>query len=374
MKSLNELLGISAQQKALLSRMYREHIVHRRRAYLLAAVCMAVMAGATSASAWLMRDVINEIFVSKNADMLWFISTLVAIIFLIKGVAEYGARIILSRVGNAITANLRKTFFSHLLRQDLGYFLRASSSDLIARLIQQINAVRATAELLVASATRDLLTLLGLVMVMVLQQPLLFSVAIPSALAVIWILGRLGSRLGHVVRAEHQADVQLISTVQETTRGIRSVKALGLGGMLQNRFDASIRQSEQRANHIDSITALSTPVTETMGGLAIAGVILFSGWNTIAYDKPPGEFTAFIAALLLAYEPARRLSHLKLMLEQQLVLAESFYHFMDQEARIREPENALPLDNRQAAHQFWPFESVFIDRNIIKGEKLTNRR
>lgn len=140
-----------------------------------------------------------------------------------------------------------------------------------------------------------------------------------------------------MVRQEYDADVSLIAQVQETAQGIRSVKAFNLSHKLQQAFDRVVGQSELRKNRILGISALPAPLSETLGGLAIAGVIYYAGSMAIATGASPGEFMAFITALLLAYDPARRLSHLKLQLEQHLVLIESFYGFMDRQAAVAEP-------------------------------------
>lgn len=320
----------------LLRRLAREQVWPRRRAYGLAALCMALAAVATSASAWLMRDVVNGIFVAKNGALLWWLSAGVAGLFLVKGLSEYGARILLGRIGNAITASLRQRFYRHLLRQELMFFLDGNSSELVARLLRQIDAVKEVIESLAVGMTRDLLTLAGLVLVMLIQQPLLFSLALPSGLLVIGFVRLLSARLGSMARQEHAADIQLIALVQETAQGIRSVKAFDLGPRLEQEFGAVAAQSEQRTNRILGLQALPAPLSEALGGLAIAAVILYAGWMAIAAGTSPGEFMAFITALLLAYDPARRLSHLKLRLEQQLVLADSFHAFLDRAPALLE--------------------------------------
>lgn len=337
MRIFNGLRLPSPPRYSLLWRVVREEARPHGRSYLVAALCMGLAAGATATSAWLMRDVVNEIFVAKNADLLWMLSVAVAGVFTLKGLGEYGARILLGRIGNAITASLRRRFYSQLLCQELMFFLEGNSSSLIARLVRQIDAVKGAIELVVTVMTRDLLTLVGLVLVMLSQQPLLFTLALPSALIVILFVKLLASRLGGMVRQEYDADVSLIAQVQETAQGIRSVKAFNLSHKLQQAFDRVVRQSELRKNRILGISALPAPLSETLGGLAIAGVIYYAGSMAIATGASPGEFMAFITALLLAYDPARRLSHLKLQLEQHLVLIESFYGFMDRQAAVAEP-------------------------------------
>ncbi len=349
MKIFNLPGGPGSSRNQLLYRLFQQEVAPRRRQYILTAICMAIVAAATSMSAWLMRDVVNQIFVSKDASMLWLISALVAAIFLSKGLAEYGAKVLLGRIGNSITASLRQRFFTHLLRQDLLFFVHANSSRFVAQLIRHVDAVKGTVELIVTGVVRDFLTLLGLVLVMLSQQPTLFALAIPSALAVIWFIRILASSLGKIVRAEHQADVKLIALVQETAQGIRSVKAFNLNRTLEQRFGEFTAESEHRANRINRISALTAPLTEALGGLAIAGVILYGGWMAIDTNETPGEFMAFIAALLLAYEPAKRLSHLKLQLERHIVLVENFYGFLDRKSMIAYPEEAQPVDAERPA-------------------------
>lgn len=329
-------------------RLYREEVAPRRGRYLLATACMVVVSAATSLTAWLMKDVVNQIFVSRDASMLWLISAAVAAVFVVKGAAEYLSQVILGHIGSSITASLRRRFFAQLLQQELLFFTRASSSRFVAQLIRHIDALKGTVNLLIAGLARDLLTLIGLVAVMVSQQPVLFSFAIPGVLVVVWFVGVLSSRLGAIVREEHQADVRLITAVQEAAQGIRSVKAFDLSRPLLERFEELLEQSERRANRIQDLTALTTPLTESLAGLAIAGVILYGGWRAIGAGEPPGELMAFITALLLAYEPAKRLSKLRMQLEQHLALSRSFYGFLDRKPRIVATGKALPPEAERA--------------------------
>jgi ATP-binding cassette, subfamily B, bacterial MsbA len=183
--------------------------------------------------------------------------------------------------------------------------------------------------LLITSLGRDLLSLIGLLAVMVVQDPLMsffsFVVAPPAFL----ILRKMIRRVYGIARSQFHGGTRIIETLQETLQGIRIVKAFTLEGIMRERFDRNVAAVELEANKMARVSGRASPLMETLGGCAIAIAIIYGGYRVINTGATPGQFFSFIAAFLLAYEPAKRLARLNIELNSALVGVRVLFEVID---------------------------------------------
>ncbi|MFD2238730.1 ABC transporter ATP-binding protein [Aureimonas populi] len=311
--------------KRIIAENGREHV----RAYALAVAAMVLVAGTTAFLAWIMRDVIDEIFVAGNPAMLISLPVAVFLTFLIRGAATYVQGVVLSRIGNDIVARYQRRLFSHLTELSVDFFGENRSAQLAARISQNVTGVRDTLNLTVTSIARDLLTLLFLIGVMIWLDPVLSAIALLAGPPIGIMIARLARKLRKATRQSVDLNARVLGAMQETAQGIQVVKAFTMEAPLRERTEKLILAAEERANRIAIVTERSGPVTETIAGLAIAGVIAWSGYRAIEYGHSPGAMFGFITALLLAYDPARRLARLQVQLERALVNARMIYEILD---------------------------------------------
>ena len=304
---------------ALIRRLLTEQgLVHWRK-YAVAFVLMAISAGCTALSAYLIGDVINQTYVNHNLAGVILLGGITAALFAAKGLATYGHTVLLSQIGNRIVANNQRGVFAKLLSEGLSFFSDRHSTEFIARLTTGAAACTQVINLLITSLGRDLLSLIGLLTVMVVQDPLMsffsFVVAPPAFL----ILRKMIRRVYGIARNQFHGGTQIIETLQETLQGIRIVKAFTLEGIMRERFDSNVAMVEHEANKMARVSGRASPLMETLGGCAIAIAIVYGGYRVIATGATPGQFFSFIAAFLLAYEPAKRLARLNIELNSALV-------------------------------------------------------
>jgi len=330
-------------QKRLLTRLYRDFARPHWKGFAIALVFLSIVAGMTGLSAWIMQDVVNEIFIEKRMDMVYAIGTTVATIFIVKGISSYIQAVVLARTGNLIVAEVQMRMFDHIQRQRIDFFDRYNSGLLSTRMSHNAAAARDALNLLVTSMGRDFFTLIALVAVMVIQDPLLSMMALvlgPPAAYAEWLLVK---QVKSVARAEFLSLAKIISTVQQTVQGSKVVKAFGLEPTMREDMHDAVEGVRQRADRIAQVGALTNPMMETFGGLAVAGVIFYGGWRVIEGGGDPGGFFSFIAALLLAHEPAKRLAKLNINLQAKFVGVEMMYTLLDEEPQIVEAPGAKPL-------------------------------
>ena len=334
---------ISRNNKTLVARLLSENFKKQAPWYGIAIVSMLIVAAMTSASAWIMRDIVNETVVSRDLNRVFMIAIAVAAIFAIKGVATYVQSVFLSRAGNNIIAETQKKLFRSVLNQSLGFYSKFASSELLMRITNNAQAARNVMDLIVTSFVRDLFSLLGLIAVMVIQQPWLSLISAVIGPAAIFGVRRLSKKVRKIMEQEMVSLGGIIRNVQETSSGIKVVKAFGLEEFMGQRMDRYVEDVEARSNAIAKLEAASSPIMETLSGFAIAAVVALSGVWVLQKGNTPGELMSFVTALLLAYEPAKRLARVRINLESGLVGVRLMYELADHPVDLTERPDAKDL-------------------------------
>ncbi|MCR4281723.1 MAG: ABC transporter ATP-binding protein/permease [Bauldia sp.] len=314
---------------ALIGRLFRETGRQFAPRYALVILLAIVIAATTALNAWLIKDVINQIFFDRRAEMLYFLTEVVVANGFVRGFSLYASAVTLGRIGNAVVARTQAKLYDHMLNLGVDFYNRTPSSELITRMSHNAQAARDVLNLVVNGIGRDLLTVVGLVLVMFFQSPLMsLVVLVAGPIAGIGIAG-LVRRVRGVARAQFTSLSRVISDMQETAYGIRIVKAFNLEAVMKSRMARSIDEVRQRADKIVRISARSSPLMEVIGGFAIAMIVLWAGYQVIYFDVKPGALMSFIAAIALAYEPAKRLAQMQIQLEAGLVGIRLMYELLD---------------------------------------------
>ena len=257
--------------------------------YAISFVFMALVAAMTGLSAWIMRDVINEIFMAQNRTMIVPIALAVMTIFLVKGLATYAQTVILTLTGNRIVADIQTRLFDHVLSQRIDFFETFNIGDLSTRFSHNAQSAREAINLVVTSIGRDFLSVIALTTVMILQDPAMAAVALLVAPPAIFGVTRLIRQIKAVARAEFLSLAKIVTTIQESAIGIRVVKSFALEPVMRDEMQAAIEGVRKRADAMAKISAATSPLMETLGGIAIAMVILYAGWRVIGGGAENGE-------------------------------------------------------------------------------------
>jgi ATP-binding cassette, subfamily B, bacterial MsbA len=335
--------AFSSESLAMIRRLFADHARSHIAAYLISVLLMAVAAAATALSAFLLKPVLNYMSAPDGFAELKLLSLAIACLFLLRGAATYGYLVLLARTGNRIVANVQMRLFAHLIYQDLRFLQNNQSGDFLARLSIAANGVRETLQVLITSAGRDALTLIGLVIVMIVQDPALSLVALALMPIGAYWLGRLIQRVRSFARRSFDGTAKIMFAMQEAMLGIRVVKSFGLEGVMIKRMRAAVEEVEAAASRMAAGMAISSPLADMFGGFAIASVILYGGWRVTAGGADAGSFFSFIAALLMAYEPAKRLAKLHLEIQSGLIGAKLVYDLLDEEAPEARQSERSPL-------------------------------
>jgi ATP-binding cassette subfamily B protein len=365
--------NVPDQQTAseLIRRLVTEYGAKHWKKYAIAFVLMAIAAGGTALTAYLMGTIVNKAYVDRNFHAIVVIGIVTMVIFATRGAATYGQAVILSRIGNSIIAENQRKLFDRLMNQNLGFFGQRHSSEFLHRLSTGANAATGVLNLLITSVGRDLLSLIGLVAVMVIQDPLMSLFAFVIAPPALLVVRKLVKRIRNVAKAQFTGGTRLFETLQETIQGIRIVKAFTLEDRLRTRYYDNVAVVEHESNKMARISNRSSPLMETLAGVSIALGVIYGGYRTIEMSATPGEFFSFITAFLLAYEPAKRLARLQIELNAGLVGVRQLFDIID--APSTEPADDAKPKLRIATAQV-EFKDVGFgyrdDQPVLRGLSL----
>lgn len=327
----------------LVKRIVQDAVKPYFRVIILALLCMVIMALATGAYAKLMKPIINEIFMNKDESMLFPVGAAVLASFALKGFANYGQSVLMSYVGGRIIADLQHQLYEHVVRMDIGFFHSTNTGKLIMRFTSDITAMRNAVSSSLVGFGKDLVTAAVLITVMFTEDWLLSIIAFTVFPAAIYPIARLGKRMRKVSANTQQQLGEFATLLDQTFQGIRHVKAYGMEAYECSRVGRLVETVFGLTYKAQSVSARSSPIMETLGGAAITAIVIYGGSRVIEGASDPGSFFAFITALLLAYEPVKRLANINITLQQGLAASQRVFTVLDLEPEIKDAPDATQL-------------------------------
>lgn len=329
----------------LVHRLIFEYGLQYRGRFVVAVLCMLLVAGSTAMIAWLTRSMVNSIFVDGNRNAVWGVGFAIMAAFTVKGVFGYFQTVLMGSIGLAITAKLQRAQFDKLLRMKISHYSGRNAGGVVAKVINSARAARSIIISVTTSLIRDAFTLVALTGVMIYQDPFMSMFALLAAPVIIVALYLLVRAIKRVALAEADliAGVNVVGV--ESLQGLKVVKSFNLEGEMGERIGRAIDKMEDRQNSINRISAVASPLFDVLGGLIIGSFVFYAGWQTLANDKTPGEFMAFITAFLLAFEPARRLGAMNVEIQRQIVAVKGLFDLLENEQDMEaDTKEARALD------------------------------
>ena len=303
----------------------------------------ALGGGAAAESAWLTGAIAGMFSPDPRYNQLYFIALATAAIFIVKGSASYGAITMMAYVGHRSVADIQNAMFARLMRADLGFFHNTPTGQLISAFSNDASAMRDLFSGTVVNIGRDIVTVIALVTAMFWIDWILSCITFFVFPLIVIPVYRIGQRM-RKVSANTQAEMAQFTTLQdESFQGIRHVKAYAMEDYETGRATSIVRRLFRLNYKAERVRAVTEPLLEAIAGIAIAAVLLYGGYQVIADARTPGDFAGFIAALLLAYDPVRRLARLNANLQKGLAAAERVFAKLDIEPEIVDRPRAGPL-------------------------------
>lgn len=297
--------------------------------YAIAIFCLVIVALTTAFMAWIMRDVVDEALAKQRGEVIWSIAGSIFLAFFLRGLATYGQAVALAKISNNVVARYQRRLFSHLMELGVGFLGETRSAHLAAQISQNTTGIRDVLNMTITSLARDTLTLIALLGVMIYHDAFLTMLTFLAGPPLVLALRYISRRLRSVTREVVNVNSRVYGVMQETLQGISIVKAFTMEDQLRDRIDHLVSEAENRSNRIARLTERTSPLTDTLAGIAIAGILAYAAYQAVYNNVLPGALISFITALLLAYDPARRLARLQVNLERAVVNARMIYEILD---------------------------------------------
>ncbi|OIO67054.1 MAG: lipid A export permease/ATP-binding protein MsbA [Zetaproteobacteria bacterium CG1_02_53_45] len=321
----------------------------------IAVVCMVILAACTAAMAYMLKPVLDEALTGTNQELIYIIPALIIGLYLIKGAAYFGQAYTMGYIGQRVIFDLRNMLYKQLTDQSLAFFAHRKTGELLARLSYDVTLVQSAVSTAVTALMRDAISIVFLLGVIFVQDWLLALIAMLVFPAIIYPIARFGRKMRHATLDGQAAMGDLTSLLEETVGGIRVVKAFGMEEYERGRFRKFTGDFMSHQLKVFKVNALSFPIMELLAGFGIAGVLLYGGLRVSSGETTAGTLVSFLAAVIMLYEPVKRLSRANNDIQQGLAASERIFEVLDEPVDVE--------DSRQAA-EMKPFTQSIHFENL----------
>ena len=341
--------------------------------FILAMLCMLVVGGLTSALAFLVKPVLDDIFMKKNAAMLKWIPIAVVAIYMLKGLCTYVQTILMNFIGQRVVADIRNRLYQVIQTQSMSFFTKNQTGILMSRITNDVNSMQGAVSEAVTSLLKDSFTLICLMFVIFYRDWQLALVAMVIFPVTIYPIATFGRKIRKLATRTQVTMGSLTTLLQETISGARIVKAFGREDYESSRFSRENENLLKLTLKSVTISAVSSPFMEFLGGVGIAAIIFYGGYQVIQGVSTPGTFFSFLAALILLYEPIKRLTNVNNTIQQGIAGAQRVFSIIDAVPEIRNKPEAIPLPAISKAIDIRNVTFRYEDTPVLKQINLTVR-
>lgn len=358
--------------KKLVRRIVSGYMVQHWGKYLLAALFMLGVAGASAGQAWLLGPVIDDVFINKNSDLLWTVSIAAFVLSVLNGVCTYGQAVLMNRAGQTIVSTVQRQMYAHLIRADLAFFHGEHTGRLVSRFLFDAQMLYEAVSKALTGLFKDSVMALAFLSVMFYRDWQLTIAAVIVLPMIMIPLALVHRKLRKAAKRMQESTGDLSVRLEESFKGIRHIKANVQETFEVKRSEAAILARLRPIFLATQMRAATTPVSETMAGIAVAVTILYGGMRVIDGAMTTGAFVSFIAALLMAYRPIKSLANLSTALQEGLSAAERTFRLLDAPPKILETPQAQPLNVTQGRIDFEGINFTYgADQAVLSDLRLS---
>ncbi len=337
-----------------------------------------LVAGSTSAIAWLLDPAIKKIFIEKDQTLILLIPAAIVVAFATKGLSLYVAKITLIKVAQEVTKILQLQLMKSIIKADAETVDKKHSGKFISHLNFDVSMMTNLISVVILNIAKDSLTLLGLIGVMFYQNWRLAIFALIMIPLASFAAKSLGKRIGKITTQAQESSGILYSYMLEIFKNHKVIKIFQKENYEFSRAEKFIDNLKEKLIKTAMVLVRASPIMETLTGLMIGGLIYYSGNLIIKQELDINNFFSFLAAMMLAYQPVRSLATINMAINQGLSAAKRILPIIEQENNIKEKSNALLLKTENGEINFRDVSFKYnneerevlksINFNIIGGE------
>ena len=339
-----------------------------------AAVAMVVYGASSAALAYLIKPIIDDVLTTRGK--LASITTALLIVYLLKGLGSYFSSYLMEGLGHRVVMVVRNQLFRHMLDQSAAFFARRTAGQLLSRINNDVGLVQRAVSETIGDLARESLTLVGSAALLFYYDAKLALVCMTAAPLVVYPIVRLGKRVRQVSRWSQEAQEHMSHVAGEAFTGHRIVKAFGAEGREATKFERASSTLFRTNLKVTRVLAILPPLMEFLGGVAIAGALWYGSREIAQGRLTAGEFTSFVAALLLMYGPIKKLSRVNANLQQAMSASDRIFELLDTHTEVTERPGAVPLPPFTGAIEFSDVSFGYEDgvgRSTLRGVSFSVR-
>ena len=327
----------------LLLRLWREWLAPHRATLTIVLVLIALVGASTGLYPALIKAAFDA-FEHKDAAAVAYGPLVVILVTSLRGFSLYGQTVLTNRVVTRVEADMQAALYGHLIESDLAQLGRESPAALTQRFTTDFSFIKEALTRISTVLLRDIAMLAGLVVALVWMDPVLTLVAAVTVPFVARPIGKIGKKLRTVSTSTQEQMGATASLISESLQGARVAKAYAMEGYLKGRAADALDGVRALKMKAANARARLDPLLEIGGGIAVAGVLVLVGQRVLSGEKTVGDFTGYVAALLLAAQPARALGNLNAILQEAAAALRRYFDVMDEAPTIRQAPDAVPLE------------------------------
>lgn len=343
---------------------FKDYIPH----FIFAIIGMGLASGGTAVSAYLVEPVLNKIFVEKNEKLLYILPCAIIAIYVIKNIGTFMQAYFTAYIGQDTIRRFREKMVANLLNLDMDFFNEFRTGELISRTTNDIDRIRSIVSSIIPELTRESVTIIGLLCVVIYQSPKLAFFALVVMPVAIYPISRLAKRMKKISKQSQEKTSDITSALSEIFTNIEIIKANNAQKYEHSRFVDENNKFFRLNLKSVKIEQLVSPLMETIGSIGVAAVIIIGGKDVIDGHINMGAFFSFLTALFMLYTPLKRIVNIYNKMQDAIAASERTFFLMDKVSQIKDGEKELNEEINLI--KFKGVHLSYGDKEVLKGINL----
>jgi subfamily B ATP-binding cassette protein MsbA len=310
---------------------------------LFAMLLMVGVSALNGSTAFLVKPILDDIFIRKDAARLAWFPLLVLVIYVARGFLEFAQSYLMSGTGQRVVRDIRDHLYRHMQSLSLSFYMRHPTGVLMSRVLNDVGLMQSAITDAATGLIKDIFTAVFLVFVVFYRDWKLALVALVAFPLAFWPIARFGRKLRRTSTLAQEITGGLTSHLQETISGAKLVKSFGAERFEVDRFAARNQELFRLSMKVVKVQAMVSPLSEMFAGIGAAAVIYYGGYSVVKGSSTPGSFFSFLTALFMLYAPVKGLSRINNVIQQGIAAGSRVFDVIDTLPEVREKENAVEL-------------------------------
>ncbi|MBE9862806.1 ABC transporter ATP-binding protein [Campylobacter concisus] len=343
---------------------FKDYIPH----FIFAIIGMGLASGGTAVSAYLVEPVLNKIFVERNEKLLYILPCAIIAIYVIKNIGTFMQAYFTAYIGQDTIRRFREKMVANLLNLDMDFFNEFRTGELISRTTNDIDRIRSIVSSMIPELTREFITIIGLLCVVIYQSPKLAFFALVVMPVAIYPISRLAKRMKKISKQSQEKTSDITSALSEIFTNIEIIKANNAQKYEHSRFVDENNKFFRLNLKSVKIEQLVSPLMETIGSIGVAAVIIIGGKDVIDGHINMGAFFSFLTALFMLYTPLKRIVNIYNKMQDAIAASERTFFLMDKVSQIKDGQKELNEEINLI--KFNDVRLSYGDKEVLKGINL----